>query len=44
MHAYSWRGERIVGREQEGAPVLTVFVGGRGRAGEDVVPFEDVGF
>ena len=38
-----WR-ERVVWGEYEGAPVLAVFVGGAGRAGEDVVPFEDVGF
>lgn len=36
--------EGVVGWEEEGPPVLPVFVGGGGRAGEDVVPFEDVGF
>ena len=36
--------ERVLRREGEGAPVLAVVVGGVGRAGEEVVPFEDVGF
>lgn len=44
VHADRGGRERVVGREDEGAPVLAVFVGGSGRAGEDVVPFEDVGF
>lgn len=33
-----WR-EGVVGREEEGAPVLAVLVGGSGRASQDVVPF-----
>lgn len=38
MHADGGRGERVVGREEEGSPVLTIFVGCFGRAGKDVVP------
>lgn len=44
MHPDRGRSEGVVGWEEERAPVLAVLVGGRGRAGEDVVPFEDVGF
>ena len=44
MHADCGRGEWVVWWEHERAPVLAAFVGGVGRAGEDVVPFEDVGF
>ena len=44
MHADSGRGERVIWGEHERAPVLAAFVGGVGWAGEDVVPFEDVGF
>ncbi len=36
--------EGVVAREEECPPVLPVFVGRARRAGEDVVPFEDVGF
>lgn len=39
MHADRRWGERVIGWEEEGSPVLTVFVRGRGRTGEDVVPF-----
>lgn len=42
VHADGGWGEGVVGREHEGAPVLAAFVGGFGRAGQDVVPFEDV--
>ena len=42
VHADGWGREGVVRREYEGAPVLAAFVGGFGRAGEDVVPFEDV--
>ena len=38
VHAYGWRGEWICGREDEGTPVLTVFIRGGGRPGEDIVP------
>lgn len=38
MHPDGGGGEGVVGREEEGSPVLAVFVGGGGRAGEDVVP------
>ena len=44
VHADRRGSERVVRGEDEGAPVLAVFVGGFGGAGEDVVPFEDVGF
>jgi hypothetical protein len=44
VHADRWWGEGVVGWEHERAPVLPAFVGGVGRAGEDIVPFEDVGF
>lgn len=44
VHADGGWGEGVVGREEEGSPVLAVFVRGVGWAGEDVVPFEDVGF
>lgn len=44
MHADGRRREGVVGWEGEGSPVLAVVVGCVGRAGEDVVPFEDVGF
>lgn len=38
MHADGGRGERVVGREEESSPVLTIFVGCFRRAGKDVVP------
>ena len=38
VHADGGRREGVVGREDEGAPVLAAFVGGLWRAGEDVVP------
>ena len=44
VHADCRRGEGVVGWELEDAPVLAVGVGGVGGSGEDVVPFEDVGF
>ena len=44
VHADCGRCEGVVGREDEGAPVLAAFVGRLGRPGEDVVPFENVGF
>ncbi len=37
MHADGRRGEGVVGRKEEGSPVLTIFVGCFGRAGKDVV-------
>ena len=43
VHADRRRRERILGREGQRAPVLAVLVRCLGRAGEDVVPFEDVG-
>ena len=42
VHANRGRGEGVVWREHERAPVLAAFIGGFGRAGQDVVPFEDV--
>ena len=39
VHADGRWGEWVVGGEEEGAPVLAVVVGGRGRAGDYVVPF-----
>lgn len=33
MHADGGRGEWVIGREEESSPVLTIFVGGFGRAG-----------
>ena len=44
VHADCGGSEGVFGREDEGAPVLAANVGGVGGAGEDVVPFEDVGF
>lgn len=44
MHADSWRSERIIRWECQSAPVLPVVIGCVGWAGQDVVPFEDVGF
>ena len=44
VHADCRWGERVVWGEHERAPVLAAFVGGVGWAGQDVVPFEDVGF
>lgn len=44
VHADGGWGEGVVGREEKGSPVLAVFVRGVGWAGQDVVPFEDVGF
>lgn len=38
MHADGGRGEGVVGREEEGSPVLTIFVRCFGRAGKDIVP------
>ena len=38
MHADCGWSERIVGREDEGAPVLTVMVGSGLRTGDDIVP------
>lgn len=39
VHADCGRGEGVVGREHESAPVLAAVVRGVGRAGQDVVPF-----
>lgn len=46
MHADSGRGEWVVGRKEEGSPVLTIFIRCFGRAGKDVVPsaLEVLGF
>ena len=38
VHQDSWRSERILRRELQGAPVLSVFVGGLGRSSEDIMP------
>lgn len=38
MHANGGRGKRVVGREEERSPVLTILVGCFWRAGKDVVP------
>jgi len=43
-HADSGGFERVVGWEVEGAPILTVVVGGVWRACKEVVPFKNVGF
>lgn len=39
VHTYGGGREGVGGGEEERAPVLAVVVGGRGRAGQDVVPF-----
>lgn len=44
VHADRGRGEWVFGREEECAPVLTTGIGSLWGAGEDVVPFENVGF
>lgn len=44
VHADRGRGEGVVRREHQRAPVLAAGVGRAGRPGQDVVPFEDVGF
>lgn len=44
MHADGGGGEGIVRWEIQCAPVLPVVIWCVGRAGQDVVPFEDVGF
>ena len=44
VHADRGGSKGIVGREEERAPVLAVRVGGVGRTGEDVVPFQDIVF
>ena len=44
VHADCWRCEGVVWWEHERAPVLAAFVGRVRWAGDDVVPFEDVGF
>ena len=41
MHANSGRGERVVGGENQGAPVLAIFVRCFRRARQDVVPSVD---
>lgn len=38
MHADGGRGEGVVGREEEGSPVLAIFVRCFWRAGKDIVP------
>lgn len=38
VHADGGGGEGVVGGKEERSPVLAVFVGGAGGAGEDVVP------
>lgn len=44
VHADCRGGERVIGWEQKGAPILAPDVWGGGRTGENVVPFENVGF
>lgn len=44
MHFNGWRRKWIIGWKKKGAPVLSAMVGCIGRSGEDVVPFEDIGF
>jgi len=44
MHADGGWCKWVIGREHKGAPVLTTFVGGLGRASEYVVPLKDVLF
>lgn len=43
VHADRWRGEGVVRREHQCAPVLTIFVGSFGWAGEDVMPSDGIG-
>lgn len=43
MHADCGWGERVFGGKGESSPVLAVVIGSVWWAGEDVVPFEDVG-
>ena len=42
MHSDCWGCKRVVGWEDEGAPVLAVEVGGVWWAGEDIMPSMDV--
>ncbi len=42
MHADGGWSERVIGREHQSAPVLSVFVGGFRWSGEYIVPFENV--
>lgn len=44
MHANGGWGEGVVWWEDECSPVLSAFVWGAWWPGEDVVPFENVGF
>jgi len=44
VHADCWGGERVVGWEEKGTPILASDVWGGGRTGEDVVPFKNVRF
>ena len=44
MHADRGWVEGVGGREEKGAPVLPVHVRCVGGSGQDVVPFQDVGF
>lgn len=42
MHPDGGRGEGVVRREEESTPVLPIFIGSFGWAGDNVVPFEDI--
>ncbi len=44
MHADGGRGEGVLGRENEGAPVLAIGVGCLWCSIYQIMPFEDVGF
>jgi len=42
VHSDRGRSEGIVGRENQGSPVLAIVIRCVWRSGEDVVPFKDV--
>lgn len=44
MHADCGRGKGVGWGKEEGSPILAASVGSAGGAGEDVMPFKDVGF
>ena len=44
MHSDGGRSERISGWKEERTPVLAVMIWCLGRAGKNVMPFENVGF
>lgn len=44
VHFYRGRRKWIIGREQKGTPVLSTMIGSVRGSGEDIMPFEDIGF